>query len=137
MWGEKCRQESSPATENPEDSHLWPLLTAESLRIVTHPASRRSFTAAQARFGFVLFAAGLTVLALLAWDNSAGLPFAMPWIFRSQRTTCVALALASSALGLFVLSRGPREETTERRPSTWKPTYPERRFHSLALYTRD
>ena len=114
----------------------WPLLTSESRRIVAHPASHRSFTAAQARFGFVLFAAGLTVLALVAWDNSAGLPFVMPGFFRSQRTTCLALALLSGAIGLFILSRGPREETTERRPSTWKPTRPGRRFRTITLYTR-
>ena len=51
-------------------------------------SSRRNtyqFTGRQVRFGTLLFAAGLAVPALAAWDNSLGLPFAMPGFWHSQR----------------------------------------------------
>jgi glutaredoxin len=103
-------------------------------------SSRRSahrFTSRQAQFGALLFAMGLGVLALAAWDNSSGLPFSMPGVWNSQRTMCLLVAIGLSALGLFVLANGPRGEDDERRGSAWRPTRSGRRFRSLIVYSRE
>lgn len=84
-----------------------------------------------------MFAAGLTVLGLVAWDNVEVLPFPMPRFWRSQRTVCLALAFLSIVLGLFVINRGPREPEMSAYGRRWHPTKPGQRFHSVVLYTRD
>ena len=95
------------------------------------------FTSRQARFGTLLFAMGLAVLALAAWDNSSGLPFSMPGVWNSQRTMCLLVALGFATFGLFVLANGPRGEDDERQSSAWRPTRSGRRFRSLVVYSRD
>ena len=75
-------------------------------------------------------------MALAAWDNSSGLPFAMPAFWHNQRALCLLVALGIAAFGLFVLVNGPTT-TDERRGVSWKPTRPGRRFRSLIVYSRD
>lgn len=104
--------------------------------VVPHRLSPR-FTARQAQVGGYLFAAGLTVLALAAWDNSTGLPFAMPGFWNNQRTLCLFVAICVAAFGGFVLLSGPRAVIEDRRFATWRPTTPGKRFHSLTVYTRE
>ena len=95
------------------------------------------FTNRQVRFGTLLFALGLAVLALAAWDNSTGLPFSMPGVWNSQRTMCLLVALGLAAFGLFVLGNGPRDEADDRRSAAWRPTRLGRRFRSLVVYSRE
>lgn len=95
------------------------------------------FTARQARFGTLLFATGLAVLILAAWDNSTGLPFPMPAFWDNQRTLCLLIAMGISGLGWFVLLNGPHTAAEERRGTAWKPSQPGRRFRSVVIYTRD
>lgn len=95
------------------------------------------FTLRQARFGTMLFATGLSVLALAAWENEPGLPFAMPWFWHNHRMLCLLVALVIGAFGLYVLSNGPRGEAEERRGSAWRPTRLGRRFRSLVVYSRE
>ncbi len=95
------------------------------------------FTSRQAQFGTLLFAMGLAVLALAAWDNSTGLPFSMPGVWNIQRTMCLLVALGIATFGLFVLANGPRGEDDERRSSAWSPSRSGRRFRSLVVYSRD
>lgn len=94
------------------------------------------FNHRQVQLGTLLFAAGFAAMALAAWDNSSGLPFAMPAFWHNQRALCLLVALSIAAFGLYVLVNGPTA-TDERRGSTWKPTRPGRRFRSLIVYSRD
>lgn len=98
------------------------------------PSSR--FTHRQAQLGTLLFAAGLSVFALAAWDNSSGLPFAMPAFWHNQRMVCLLVALGLVAFGWFALVNGPTTND-ERREASWKPTRPGRRFCSSVVYTRE
>lgn len=93
------------------------------------------FTARQTQLGTLLFATGFGAMALAAWDNSSGLPFAMPGFWHNQRTLCLLVALGLAAFGLFVLVNGPTT-TDERRGTSWKPSRLGRRFHSLIVYSR-
>ena len=104
---------------------------------MSSPRFAHRFTSRQARFGTLLFAMGLAVLALAAWDNSSGLPFSMPGVWNSQRTMCLLVALGIATFGLFVLGNGPRGEVDERRSTAWGPTRSGRRFRSLVVYSRD
>lgn len=94
------------------------------------------FTHRQTQLGTLLFAAGFAVLALAAWDNSSGLPFAMPAFWHNQRALCLLVALAIAAFGLFVLVNGPTAND-ERRGTSWQPTRLGRRFRSVIVYSRD
>ena len=100
-------------------------------------STKRSFTAAQARLGTAFFALGFGVLGLAAWDNSLGLPFAMPRFWHIQRVACLAVSLVLGTAGLYVMSHGPREDSDLGQVSKWKPTRPGRRFHMLTFYMRD
>ena len=105
---------------------------------MTSAASKSSFTHGQARFGVLLLAVGLSVLGLAAWDNSSGgLPWDMPRFWHGQRTTCLWLAVACVAFGLFVVVRGPREAAPAAGRFGWQATRPGRRFRSVTLYTRE
>ncbi len=104
---------------------------------MSSPRFAHRFTSRQARFGTLLFAMGLAVLALAAWDNSSGLPFSMPGVWNSQRTMCLLVALGTATFGLFVLGNGPRGEADEQRSLAWRPTRSGRRFRSLVVYSRD
>lgn len=97
------------------------------------PSSR--FTSRQVQLGTLLFAAGFGTFLLAAWDNSSGLPFAMPAFWHNQRALCLLVAIGIAGFGLFVLVNGPT--TDERRGPSWRPTRPGRRFHSLVVYSRD
>ncbi len=99
----------------------------------------RTFTTAQARFGTWLFAAGVSVLVIAAWDNSgAGLPWPMPGVWHRSRDFCLLIALIAFVVGLFVMSRGPREaDVAEDRFRAWQPSRSGLRFRSVILYTRD
>lgn len=94
------------------------------------------YTHRQAQLGTLLFAVGLSVFALAAWDNSSGLPFAMPAFWHNQRMLCLLVALGLSAFGWFALVNGPTE-MDERRGASWTPTRSGRRFRSLIVYSRD
>ncbi len=94
------------------------------------------FTHRQVQLGTLLFATGIGVFALAAWDNSSGLPFAMPAFWHNQRMLCLLVALALSAFGWFAMINGPMPED-ERRGTSWRPTRPGRRFRSLAVYSRE
>ena len=59
------------------------------------------FTHRQAQLGTLLFAVGLSVFALAAWDNSSGLPFAMPAFWHNQRMLCLLVALVLAAFGWY------------------------------------
>lgn len=97
------------------------------------PASR--FTHRQTQLGTLLFAAGLSVFALAAWDNSSGLPFVMPAFWHNQRMLCLLVALGLAAFGWFAMTNGPMPED-ERRGTSWNPTRSGRRFRSLIVYSR-
>ncbi|MFM9960171.1 MAG: glutaredoxin family protein [Planctomycetaceae bacterium] len=101
------------------------------------PHIAHRFTLRQVRFGTLLFASGLAVLALAAWENEPGLPFAMPWFWHNQRSLCLLVALVIGAFGLYVLAHGPQAEAEERRGSAWRPTRLGRRFRSLVVYSRE
>ena len=94
------------------------------------------FTHQQTQLGTLLFVAGFAVMTLAAWDNSSGLPFAMPAFWHNQRALCLLVALSIAAFGLFVLVNGPTT-SDERRGASWKPTRSGRRFRSLIVYSRD
>lgn len=98
------------------------------------PSSR--FTHRQAQLGTLLFAIGVSVFALAAWDNSSGLPFVMPAFWHNQRMLCLLVALGLAAFGWFALVNGPTT-TDERRGPSWRPTRPGRRFRSLVVYSRE
>ena len=94
------------------------------------------FTHRQAQLGTLLFAAGFGAMALAAWDNSSGLPLAMPAFWHNQRTLCLLVALGIAAFGLFVMTNGPAT-SDERHGTSWRPTQPGRRFRSLIVYSRE
>lgn len=79
----------------------------------------------------------MAVCALAAWENSTGLPFAMPGFWHSQRTLCLLVALAVSTAGWFVIVNGPRRMAEPQRRSEWRPARAGRRFHSLVVYSRN
>ena len=93
------------------------------------------FTHRQAQLGTLLFAVGICVFLLAAWDNSSGLPFAMPALWHNQRMLCLLVALALAGFGWFALINGPTDEDV-RRGTSWRPTRPGRRFRSLTVYSR-
>lgn len=97
------------------------------------PSSK--FTPRQVELGTLLFAGGFAALALAAWDNSSGLPFAMPAFWHNQRTLCLLVALGLSAFGMFVLVNGSTASDVRDGPA-WKPTPAGRRFCSLVVYSR-
>lgn len=94
------------------------------------------FTHRQSQLGTLLFAGGLSVFALAAWDNSSGLPIVMPAFWHNQRMLCLLVALGLSAFGWFAMTNGPISED-ERRGTSWNPTRPGRRFRSLIVYSRE
>ena len=94
------------------------------------------FTHRQAQLGTLLFAAGLAVFALAAWDNSSGLLFDMPAFWHNQRMLCLLVALGLAAFGWFALINGPMPDD-ERHRVSWRPTQPGRRFRSLVVYSRE
>ena len=94
------------------------------------------FTNRQAQLGALLFAVGLSVFAMAAWDNSSGLPFAMPAFWHNQRMLCLLVAFGVAAFGWFAMTNGPMPED-ERRGAAWRPTRQGRRFRSLVVYSRE
>lgn len=98
------------------------------------PSSR--FTHRQAQLGTLLFAIGVSVFAMAAWDNSSGLPFAMPAFWHNQRMLCLLVALGLAAFGWYAMINGPVPDDERRTPS-WRPTRPGRRFRSLFVYSRE
>ncbi|MCX7423260.1 MAG: glutaredoxin family protein [Planctomycetia bacterium] len=99
--------------------------------------STSKFTAGQTHFGAVLLGLGIGVLALIAWENSSGLPWNMPRFWYGQRTSCLGIALFFIAFGLYVMSYGPRELPVSIRGTLWQPTRRGRRFQTVILYTRE
>lgn len=94
------------------------------------------FNHRQTQLGTLMFVAGFAALALAGWDNSSGLPFAMPVFWHHQRALCLLVAFGIAAFGFFVLLNGPTT-TDERHGASWKPTRLGRRFRSLIVYSRD
>lgn len=94
------------------------------------------FTHRQTQLGTLIFAVGLSVFALAAWDNTSGLPFAMPAFWHNQRMLCLLVALGLVAFGWFALVNGPTT-TDERRGASWRPIRPGRRFQTLIVYSRE
>ena len=104
---------------------------------MTSANSPSKFTAGQAHFGAALLGVGLGLLGLIAWDNSAPLPWEMPRFWYGQRTTCLWIAFSCVGFGLFVVTYGPRELPTAERRANWKPNRPGHRFQTLNFYTRE
>ena len=119
---------------------MWGQLAAHVLteiRIVTLASSKSKFTSGQAHFGVALLGIGLGLLSLVAWDNSAGLPWEMPRFWYGQRTTCLWIAMFCVAFGLYVVAHGPSDLPAIERQSNWQPTRRGCRFQTVILYTRE